>query len=49
MLAKEPRRKIQSIISRQTGEEDPDCPGVLEETKLWVVTKRTRTETSETK
>ena len=41
------RRKIESIISRGDGEEDPDCPGCLEETKFWVVTKRTKTEATE--
>ena len=43
------RRKIESIISRGDGEEDPDCPGCLEETKFWVVTKRIKTETTEQK
>ncbi|CAE7248377.1 unnamed protein product, partial [Symbiodinium pilosum] len=40
-------RKIESIISRGGGEEDPDCPGCLEETKFWVITKRTKTEATE--
>ena len=41
------RRKVEAIISRGDGEEDPDCPGVLEETKFWVVVKRSKTETTE--
>ena len=32
-----PRAKIESIISKGGGEEDEDAPGVLAETRFWVV------------
>lgn len=36
------RRKIDSIIARGGGEEDPDAPGILEETKYWCLAEESR-------
>ncbi|CAJ1342988.1 unnamed protein product, partial [Effrenium voratum] len=39
------QRKIAAIISKGGGIEDEDCPGVLEETRFWVLAEHTRTDT----
>ena len=39
-----PTETKDSIISRGDGEEDPDAPGCLEETRFWCVVKRVKTE-----
>lgn len=38
-------RKIAHIIAHQQGVEDRDAPGIVEETKYWVTTAETRTDT----
>ena len=38
------RQKIASIISRGGGIEDPDAPGVLQETQYWCTVKTTKTD-----
>ena len=35
------------VILYDSNNQDPDCPGVVEETKYWVLTAQTKTDTTD--